>query len=48
MERGQRLHVIATDPGSMPDFKAFSEHTGNPLLTAEEQAGKFHFIVEKA
>lgn len=32
MESGQTLQVIATDIGSMRDFKAFARQTGNELL----------------
>lgn len=32
MESGQTLQVIATDVGSMRDFKAFARQTGNELL----------------
>ena len=45
MESGQILKVIATDAGSMRDFKAFASQTGNELL-AQETAGKefIHFL----
>ena len=29
---GQLLKVVATDPGSIRDFKAFAKHTGNELI----------------
>jgi TusA-related sulfurtransferase len=29
---GQLLKVIATDPGSIRDFKAFAKQTGNELI----------------
>src|SRR6476646_10482296 len=32
MPKGATLEVFATDPGSVPDFQAFSEATGNALL----------------
>ena len=31
MITGEVLRVIATDPGSVRDFKAFSKQTGNEL-----------------
>jgi tRNA 2-thiouridine synthesizing protein A len=30
MPKGATLEVFATDPGSVPDFQAFAEATGNP------------------
>ena len=29
---GQVLRIVATDPGSVKDYEAFSEQTGNELL----------------
>jgi tRNA 2-thiouridine synthesizing protein A len=48
MEAGQILHIIATDPGSVKDFDAFSKQTGNELLESKEEGGKFHFMIKKA
>ena len=42
MQSGQTLRVIATDAGSMRDFKAFAKQTGNELL--EQQAVGDDFI----
>ncbi|MDH5376714.1 MAG: sulfurtransferase TusA family protein [Gammaproteobacteria bacterium] len=47
MESGQVLHVIATDPGSVKDFQAFSKQTGNELLSHNEEGGKFFFLIKK-
>jgi tRNA 2-thiouridine synthesizing protein A len=47
LEPGQLIEVFATDPGSMPDFKAWSKTTGNPLLETEEAAGVFRFLLKK-
>jgi tRNA 2-thiouridine synthesizing protein A len=48
MDAGQVLHIIATDPGSVKDFDAFSKQTGNELLESKEEGGKFHFLIKKA
>ena len=48
MTSGKVLHIIATDPGSVKDFEAFSKQTGNPLLESREEGGKFHFLIKKA
>lgn len=47
MEAGQVLHVIATDPGSVKDFDAFSKQTGNELMESREDGGKFLFLIKK-
>jgi hypothetical protein len=38
--------VLATDPGSVPDFKAFCESTGNILVEHSEQAGVYRFVIQ--
>jgi len=48
MDAGQILHIIATDPGSVKDFDAFSKQTGNELLESKEEGGKFYFLIKKA
>ncbi len=47
MEKGQVLHVIATDPGSVKDFEAFAKQTGHALLDSSEEGGKYHFSIKK-
>jgi tRNA 2-thiouridine synthesizing protein A len=47
MTHGQVLKVLATDPGSVRDFQAFSKQTGNQLLAATESGGEFLFLVKK-
>lgn len=48
MDAGQILHIIATDPGSVKDFEAFSKQTGNELQESREEGGKFYFLIKKA
>ncbi len=48
LESGQVLRIIATDPGSVKDFEAFSKQTGNELLESGEEGGKFVFLIKKA
>nr|VFJ88798.1 MAG: tRNA 2-thiouridine synthesizing protein A [Candidatus Kentron sp. LFY]VFJ89303.1 MAG: tRNA 2-thiouridine synthesizing protein A [Candidatus Kentron sp. LFY]VFK21835.1 MAG: tRNA 2-thiouridine synthesizing protein A [Candidatus Kentron sp. LFY] len=48
MESGQVLKIIATDPGSVKDFEAFSTQTGNKLLESSEEGGKYIFFLCKA
>jgi tRNA 2-thiouridine synthesizing protein A len=48
MEAGKVLHIIATDPGSVKDFEAFSKQTGNELMESKEEGGKFVFLIKKS
>lgn len=48
MTTGQVLHIIATDPGSVKDFQAFSKQTGNELLShAENDRKEFEFYMRR-
>ncbi len=44
---GQTLRVVATDPGAVKDFQAFSKQTGNDLLESSEANGEFTFLIRK-
>lgn len=44
---GQLLEAFATDPGSVPDFKAWSQATGNPLMESSQDGGIYHFVLKK-
>ena len=48
MGSGQVLRIIATDPGSVKDFEAFSRQTGNELLESSEDGGRFYYRLRKA
>jgi len=48
MDAGQVLRIVATDPGSVKDFEAFSKQTGNELLDSGEEGGKFVFRIKKS
>jgi len=48
MESGKVLRIVATDPGSVKDFEAFSKQTGNELMESGEEGGKFTFLIKKA
>jgi len=45
---GQILRIVATDPGSVKDFEAFSKQTGNELLESNEENGEFVYLIKKA
>ena len=44
---GELLEAFATDPGSVPDFKAWAKATGNPLVDSTQEGAVFHFILKK-
>lgn len=44
---GDLVEVFATDPGSVPDFRAWCETTGNVLIEQSEADGVFRFVVRK-
>ena len=48
LNSGQVLKIIATDPGAVKDFEAFSKQTKNPLLEQAEANGEFVFFIQKA
>ncbi|KAB2919696.1 MAG: sulfurtransferase TusA family protein [Hyphomicrobiaceae bacterium] len=48
LPKGAKLEILATDPGSVPDFKAFCQSTGNPLIEHSESGGVFRFVIERA
>jgi tRNA 2-thiouridine synthesizing protein A len=47
MQGGQVLKILATDPGSVKDFQAFSKQTGNELLSHGEANREFVFFVRR-
>jgi len=44
---GQVLKVTATDSGSLADMKAFSEQTGNELLSSTQDGGLYVFYLKR-
>ena len=48
LKTGERLEMIATDPGSVKDIQAWSKQTGNTLVESRQDREKFMFVVEKA
>ena len=47
MSTGQVLKIVATDPGSVKDFQAFSKQTGNELLSHGEANKEFTFFMKR-
>lgn len=44
---GQVLEVVATDPGSMADFQAWTKNTGHELIAAEVKEGFYRYKIKK-
>jgi len=44
---GQHLKVIATDPGSVRDFKVFAELSGTALLHSGQSGERYYYILQK-
>jgi tRNA 2-thiouridine synthesizing protein A len=47
MTTGQVLRILATDPGSVKDFQAFSKQTGNELLSHSEANKEYTFFMKR-
>lgn len=44
---GELVEVLATDPGSVPDFTAWARSTGNELVERTEEGGVYRFVLRK-
>jgi tRNA 2-thiouridine synthesizing protein A len=44
---GDLLEVLATDPGSVADFAAWSRTTGNELVSSSVDGGVYRFILRR-
>lgn len=47
MRSGQRLRLLATDPGSVRDFEVFSAQSGHQLLESSQEGGSYCYLLEK-
>ena len=47
MSAGDCVEVLATDPGSVKDFAAWSKSTGNPIVEQSADGGVFRFVMRK-
>jgi len=47
LSSGQVLRIVATDPGAMKDFEAFSKQTGNELLSSAAGEKEYTFYIRK-
>jgi tRNA 2-thiouridine synthesizing protein A len=44
---GQTLEVLATDPGSVKDFAAWSKTTGNEIVEQTTDGGVYRFVLRR-
>jgi tRNA 2-thiouridine synthesizing protein A len=44
---GQLLEVLATDPGSVKDFAAWSRTTGHELVEQSVDGGVYRFVLRR-
>lgn len=44
---GQTVEVLATDPGSVKDFAAWSRSTGNEIVEQTQDGGVFRFVLRR-
>jgi len=48
MSSGQTLRVLASDPGSLLDFKAYVKSSGDTLLESKKTPeGNFEFLLKR-
>lgn len=47
MQPGDLVEVLATDPGSVPDFEAWCRSTGNQLVAWSREDGVYKFLLRK-
>jgi tRNA 2-thiouridine synthesizing protein A len=44
---GELLEVLADDPSSKPDITSWAKRTGHELVSVEEKAGVFRFLIRR-
>lgn len=47
MSSGEVLKVIATDAGSVRDFKAFTDLAGHELMVAQQNGNEYIYVIRK-
>jgi len=47
LRSGELIEALATDPGSVPDFAAWTRSTGNELVEQTEDGGVYRFLIRK-
>jgi tRNA 2-thiouridine synthesizing protein A len=44
---GELLEVLATDPGAVADFAAWSRSTGNEIIASSVDGGVYRFVLRR-
>lgn len=44
---GGTLEILATDPGAVADFQAFTRQTGHTLIQHSESGGVYSFLIKR-
>ena len=44
---GALIELLATDPGSDPDVKAWGRETGNEIIDAKREGNEFRFLIRR-
>lgn len=47
LQKGEKLRVLASDKGSVRDFKTYTDLSAHILLESEECDGVFSYLIEK-
>lgn len=47
LEKGQFLQVIATDVGSVRDFKAYTDQSAHTLLESREEGDHYMYVIQR-
>jgi tRNA 2-thiouridine synthesizing protein A len=47
LEAGNTVEVLATDPGSVKDFAAWTRSTGNELIESTQEGSVYRFLIRK-
>ena len=45
---GALVEILATDPGSVKDFAAWTRSTGNSLVEQSTDGGVYRFVIQRA
>jgi TusA-related sulfurtransferase len=48
MQSGQQLRVLATDQGTVRDFRVFAQQSGHLLLESSETNGVYSYLLQKS
>jgi tRNA 2-thiouridine synthesizing protein A len=47
MAAGEKLRILATDPGAVADFREFCNGTGHALIATSEIRGVYSFSIKR-